>query len=368
MSFQASNDTQFSSRVRALHHSLRTLQPDLSRIGVALYNPVSGMIQTYGFSSDEPNPLRHYSVPLATVPSLVKLAQSRTPRLLQNLDIFQDNGQAHTRTITEAGYHSSFTVPMHQGDDLVGFVFFDSTRVNGFKDYVLPQLEIAAYAISLLVINENRALKTLEATMKSVVEVTRHRNPETGDHLKRIASYSRIIAESLAPTMNLSEAFVEHVILFSSMHDIGKISIPDSVLLKPEELTAEEFEIMKLHTVRGRSLVDTLIKNHSLESTDFINVLRNIIELHHESWDGSGYPHGMKATDIPLEARIVAVADVYDALTGERPYKNRLSDPHAFTILKEMAGNKLDPDCVSAFLTQRNQVIEIRNQFLPDIN
>ena len=140
--------------------------------------------------------------------------------------------------------------------------------------------------------------------------------------------------------------------------------IPDAVLLKPGKLSADEFEVMKSHTLRGRTLVDALIDNHALEHMNHIEVLRNIVELHHENWDGSGYPHGLKGEAIPIEARIVAVGDVFDALTSQRIYKKAMTNEQAFELLSEMAGKKIDPQCLAPFIQQSDKIAAIRATYV----
>ena len=150
------------------------------------------------------------------------------------------------------------------------------------------------------------------------------------------------------------------------MHDIGKVGIPDKILLKPDTLTKEEFDIMKTHTIRGRELIDNIIENFGLDGINNVDVLRNIAEYHHEAVNGGGYPSGIKGDEIPLEARIVAVADVFDALTSRRPYKQAWSNDQAFATLAKMAGNQLDHDCVEALLTRREDVEEIQSRYRED--
>ena len=364
------HSSRLTQRLALLHDSLKALQPDLVRIAVALYDDSTGLVSTYAYSSDEESPLLHYSADLDSLPSLKKIVTGQAPRIINDMRELSDEDSAsiHTKALLEAGYLSSFTIPILDNSELIGFVFFNSSKINAFSRLLLPQLEITAYAVSLLIINDRTELRTLKGAMLSAVEVTHHRNPETGDHLLRIASYARLIAVELADELKLSDEYIEQLVMFSSLHDIGKIGIPDVVLLKPGKLTEDEFEVMKSHTTRGLEIINSLIKNHALGNHDYIDVLRNIVVGHHEFWDGSGYPFGLKGKQIPLEARIIAVADVFDALTCERPYKDRLSNEAAFKIIIDMRGKKLDPLCLDAFLKKRTQVEEIRQRLTPETN
>lgn len=143
------------------------------------------------------------------------------------------------------------------------------------------------------------------------------------------------------------------------MHDIGKVGTPDVILLKPGKLTPEEFEVMKLHAVIGYEILEA-------NSSALMKVAAEIAHTHHEKFDGSGYPRGLKGEDIPLFGRIVAVADVFDALTSERPYKKAWSVEDASKLLKESAGTHFDPACVAAFFTDFDAILAIKARFTDD--
>jgi len=144
------------------------------------------------------------------------------------------------------------------------------------------------------------------------------------------------------------------------MHDIGKVAIPDAILLKPGQLTEEETAFMRSHTTVGREIIDTMVSEFTIDSFPHIRMLANIVELHHEAVDGSGYPHGLRGADIPIEARICAVADVFDALTSRRPYKLAWDNAAAFSMLRDMSWTKLDRDCVEALIGNGEKIDEIQ--------
>jgi HD-GYP domain-containing protein (c-di-GMP phosphodiesterase class II) len=179
-----------------------------------------------------------------------------------------------------------------------------------------------------------------------------------------MSRYARLIAKRLAGRHRLDDSYIEHVFMFSPLHDIGKIAIPDRVLLKRGDLDSDERAIMDSHSVRGREMIDNMLANFALGGLHYIDILRNIAEYHHEAVDGSGYPAGLKDQAIPLEARICSVADVFDALTSERPYKPAWSNDEAFAYLASVAGEKLDRECVQALLDQRDEVERIQRQFV----
>lgn len=197
--------------------------------------------------------------------------------------------------------------------------------------------------------NESTAQR---ATILSLAKLTEYRDNETGRHLERIQEYSRLLALRLKDNKvdadYLNDEYIEALCLSSVLHDIGKVGIPDHVLLKPGKLTAEEFEEIKRHTlIGGRVLEEAEALN---PSRSFLSLGKLVAYHHHERWDGTGYPFGLAGNDIPLSARIVAVADVYDALRSDRPYKTAYSHQEAMTIIRTGSGSHFDPAVVEAFV------------------
>lgn len=175
-----------------------------------------------------------------------------------------------------------------------------------------------------------------------------YRDNDTGEHTLRVARYSRIIAEQLG----LPARLCRDIYLAAPLHDVGKVAIPDNVLLKPGRLTDEEMAVIRTHaTIGERILADS--------SCELIQLGAEIAAGHHERWDGAGYPRGLRADEIPVAARVVAVADVFDALSTRRPYKEPMALDVARSYLVENAGRQFDPACVEAFLSRWDEVIEI---------
>ncbi len=182
-----------------------------------------------------------------------------------------------------------------------------------------------------------------------------YRDPETGAHIVRMAHYSKHIAGILGLSVEQQDLLLEA----APMHDIGKVGTPDLILLKPGKLSVEEFSIMKRHATIGYEVL-------SASSSPLLQVAAEIAYTHHEKFDGSGYPRGLAGTDIPLFGRIVAVADVFDALTSERPYKKAWSLEQAMQMLREGKGKQFEPACVDAFLIDFDRVISIKNRFMDE--
>ena len=354
-------------KVIAAHKSISKIFPFIVRVAITIYDQDTKILKTYLHSSGDDRPLEHYEVSLDDAPSLKAILDKGLPRVVNNLLTFEEGHQEHSKRIGRQGYAASYTLPMFNNGVFFGFIFFNSDKTDVFTENVLQQIDVYAHLISLTVINELISIKTLTAAIKTTSRITHHRDPETGTHLDRMSRYSRLIATAIADKYHLDDAYIEHLFMFSPLHDIGKISIPDSILLKPGSLDDNEKSIMKTHATKGRKMIDEFLENFGLENVEHIDMLRNIAELHHEAVNGSGYPSGMKGDEIPIEARIVAVADVFDALTSDRPYKEAWSNEKAIKTLKSMAGEILDQDCVNALLQNMDQVEAIQQQFVENV-
>lgn len=213
-------------------------------------------------------------------------------------------------------------------------------------------------------LNTGQRLLSLEGRdmmIFSLAKLAESRDEDTGEHLERMREYSRIIAEELmswpkfAPIVD--GQFVELIYLTSPLHDIGKVGIPDCILRKPGKLTPEEFEVMKQHTLIGAETLKASAQAYS--DATFLWMAYEIAVNHHERWDGTGYPNQIRGEDIPLSARVVSVADVYDALTSKRVYKPAFSHEKSIEIILEGRGTQFDPDIVDAFMKLESRIREI---------
>jgi|GEM_PF-6931850 len=207
----------------------------------------------------------------------------------------------------------------------------------------------------------NGALRVQQAqlmTIMSLVKLMEYRDIETGMHLERLMKYTECLAQELSDDSyfqgHMSRTFIDDVIQSCLLHDIGKVGIPDNILKKPGKLTIEEFEVMKLHTLfGGNSLLEA---ERKIKGQSFLKTSKEIAFYHHEWWDGSGYPYGLKEEGIPLSARIVAVSDVYDALRSKRVYKEAFPHELSCQIIAGEAGNHFDPRIIDAFFRCSSQM------------
>ena len=354
-------------KLESVHRVLKERYEFIDRIAVAIYDAKSDVIRTFVDSSGPDQPLNHYEARLSDVPSLREIIEKKRPRVIPDLVVYQHSTSKHADAINRQGYRSSYTLPMYVNGSLFGFVFFNSYTVDPFdKEEILHHLDVFGHLISLQIINDISAIRTLLATVKTARDVTNKRDFETGSHIDRVAAYARLIARELADKYNLTDEYIEHIFLFAPLHDIGKIGIPDRILLKAGRLNEEEFRHMKTHTQKGREIIDDLLGNYGLESFHHVEVLKNIALYHHEAVDGSGYPKGLKGEDIPIESRIVAVADIFDALTSRRPYKEPWDNDTAFNALRQLSGSVLDSECVNAMERNRRVIEKIQQKYKED--
>ena len=197
--------------------------------------------------------------------------------------------------------------------------------------------------------------KIKEASLETIYRLSvaaEYKDEDTGSHIRRMSLYSAAIARS----MGLSEHTIELILYAAPMHDVGKIGIPDRILLKPGKLDAIEWDVMKQHTIIGAKIL-------AGSDAEFISMGEIIALSHQEKWDGSGYPEGLKGVEIPLVGRITAVADVFDALTSKRPYKEPFSVEKSFAIIQEGSGSHFDSEVVDAFFAIQEEILAIKKQY-----
>ena len=242
------------------------------------------------------------------------------------------------------------------------------------------EVEKLYHAICQLTLNQAEQMRNVRKLSEStarmqdgiivtMADMVENRDSDTGAHIQKTAAYVKIIVEGLKKkgyyAEKISPKFMADTVRSAPLHDVGKINIPDSVLNKPGKLTDEEYEIMKTHTTAGKKIMETAIS--SVHGESYLKEARNMAAYHHERWDGKGYPEGLHGDVIPLSARIMAVADVFDALTSPRVYKPAFPMEKAVEMLKEGAGSQFDPKCVEVFLEALPEVREVLEKYNGDI-
>jgi response regulator RpfG family c-di-GMP phosphodiesterase len=206
------------------------------------------------------------------------------------------------------------------------------------------------------------------ATILGLAKLAEYRDADTGAHLERIREYSKMLAEELSRKPDyagyITSEYIDDIYNSAILHDIGKVGVPDAILLKPGKLTTEEFDVVKRHSALGGEALREV--EAKIEGQSFLTLGKEIAYYHHEKWDGTGYPRGLKGEQIPLSARIVALADVYDALTSRRVYKEAYSHQVARDIIMESRGSHFAPDVVDAFLAHEEDFRRIREELFRD--
>lgn len=265
------------------------------------------------------------------------------------------------RAISGVGYIYVILVTMRNSrqDMLIGLT-------DGADDFISKPFEPAELLVRVHNAERVLALETTALTLFSLAKLAESKDTDTGKHLERMREYARAIAEHLVsdsmPEFNLPSRFPDLMYQTSPLHDIGKVGVPDYVLLKPGSLNDEEWAIMKKHAEIGAATLDAALSKYP--NAEFLRIARDIAWAHHERWDGKGYPLGLSGEAIPLCARIVAIADAYDAITMQRVYK--IAQPHAVArgILIQESGKQFDPRLVQAFLDIEEQFITIKDGFV----
>jgi putative two-component system response regulator len=235
-------------------------------------------------------------------------------------------------------------------------------RVMDLRKELLAAHEAAAANLVALATRADEIAATRDVAVFALAKLAESRDPETGEHLERLRSYSQILAEQLheqGPYQDLIDStFLDDLYRSSPLHDIGKVGIPDAILRKPGRLTPDEFEIMKQHTTIGAEALEKSM--HLSGCGGFLSMAVDIARYHHERFDGSGYPCGLRDHAIPLAARIVALADVYDALTSVRVYKDAYTPEAARQMILEQEGRHFDPVIVDAFRARFSDFLDVR--------
>lgn len=305
--------------------------------------------------------------------SLEALAQSR--------ELFRepDKRAAELETVRRLGKVESFALAVMSGtgvrvqvrdsavclgNSILG-VFFDVTGLAAANAELKDALQVQELLNDSMMAGAKLLHRTQGAAIRSLARLAEYRDPETGIHLQRICEYTRLLAMQVhlrAPfSFRVTPEYANDISLSSMLHDIGKVSIPDHILLKPGKLDPLEWETMKKHTVFGWEVLHKA--DRELGEQSFLTLAATIALSHHERYDGKGYPSGIAGEEIPLSARIAAIADVYDALTTSRPYKEAWSHERAVTEILGLSGSQFDPVLVEIFRDLNQQFADVRRRY-----
>lgn len=369
------DNSSFTEMLKYIYDSFNTFIP-YNYIGISLISDDKKYFQvSYGLADEKIKDItenfRGARWPIKET-SLMELINTGKPRIINDLVEYCAHKPLtqYNKAVLEAGIKSSITLPLNVSGEPVGVIFFSSSKKNAYRPEHINLLRTLANSIAISLSQNIYVTDIIYSSILALAKLAETRDGSTGEHMNRMASYARLIAELLYENSIFSNEinfeYVERIERYSPLHDIGKVGIPDNILLKPGKLTDEEYAKIKLHTIYGAEVLKQAEMN-TKENKGMFHLGIEIVEGHHEKWDGSGYPYGKKGMDIPLSARIVAVADVFDALTSVRPYKQALSFDTSLDIISQGRGSHFDPVIVDIFLSNVDRVAKIYNKFSPDI-
>ncbi len=280
--------------------------------------------------------------------------------VITDLNMPEMNGLELIEHIRNNDIHYTYIIVLTSLDDRDSLL---KALTLGADDYLSKPVFPRELVLRLRSAERMLMLEIHEGLVFSMAKLSEYRSAETGYHLERVRSYTELLGCFLADNVkkyNITRAMAMEIARLSPLHDIGKIAIGEAILHKPGKLTDEEFEIIKTHVTIGAKIIEDISAH---VDTSFLKIAHDIVFSHHEKWDGSGYPSGLTGEDIPTGARLVALADVYDALTSKRCYKDKFSHEKARGIIVEGSGRHFDPSIVDAFLHLENEFIAIREKF-----
>jgi HD-GYP domain-containing protein (c-di-GMP phosphodiesterase class II) len=239
-----------------------------------------------------------------------------------------------------------------------------------FPEALITSIGVTLFAVSVYLNQEDPSYCKLsqyhDEMIMDFANLIENRDNSTGGHVKRTSIYVELIAEELHQrgyySDILTQDYITNLAKSAPLHDIGKICVPDAILQKPAKLTDDEYDIMKQHSAKGGKIIQDTFKN--LGNEDYLKVAYEVTRHHHEKWNGKGYPDGLKDTEIPLCARIMAVADVFDAVSEKRCYRDAMPLDKCFDIIQQGAGKEFDPVIAEVFLDIRDKVEIVHNDFL----
>ena len=365
------NNASFTETLNFINRTFTPFIP-YNYIGIALIDKDRNMRASYGVSDGSiiglPEKVLGITWPISNT-SLESLFQSGKVRIINDLEEYTANKplKPYNKIILEAGIKASITLPLEISGEPVGIIFFSSNKKNVYNE---EHLKILRTLVNSIAISLNQTIfinDLIYSSILALAKLAESRDEDTGEHLNRMKFYSRTITELLyennIDTDEITFDYIENIERFSPLHDIGKVGIRDGILLKPAKLTSEEFDEMKRHAAYGAEVLRVAEENIKKRGKSLFGMGIEIAEGHHEKWDGSGYPFGKKGKEIPLSARIVAVADVFDALTSRRPYKESFSFDDSMQIIEEGRGKHFDPDIVDVFIANREKIRDIYKGF-----
>lgn len=341
-----------------IHHQMVNTDPFVDRISFAIYDQENQRLKTYADSVDKGQGIKQYECALSSLPTLQACVEEHKSRCIDHIDRDTSDTPRHNRWLKAQGFRSSYASPTYCDGQFIGFVFINSRHEGHFTPEVCHELSPYLTTIQQAAADEYQAIhQILEQASQKLARSAKHHN-SAHPHHQRIYHFTHVIAQHIANDRGLDDEFVANICQFSRFHDIGKLYLSPKSILKAQTLAPFEREKMQQHIALGVELIDSLIATSSESIHPSLETLRDIVAHHQELLDGSGYPNGLRGDAIPLSARIITVANIFDALTSHRPYKQAASVRYALLELEKMVVlGKLDAECVNA-LRYKQQALE----------
>lgn len=366
MSSSHPNDSLAGQELKLAHLMVQARLPQVDRLAMVAYDAQTGLVSNFTSSTADGVSINRHEAPLSQLPTLQQLAGTGRCRIVEDVAEVAGSATPQADWLKSRAYRSSFTLPVYRGQALAAFMILESLRPGVFRQQDEGLLSQFAGTVAQLLLLPDAFPNGLADAVQAATLLAHIPGVESRNHLRRVALYSRLMAEAVAPQNGLDEEFVEWVYRFAPLHDIGMAAIPGNLLHKPGRYDPSELARIKQHVELGALVMGHIAAHAGAAPGPALRVMRNIVIGHHERGDGSGYPNGLHLAQIPLEARIMAVADVYDALTTSRRYRDALPEQSIEHELRtESNRGRLDPACVTALLVAQAQCREIRRRF-PD--
>ncbi|MEZ8192612.1 MULTISPECIES: HD-GYP domain-containing protein [Vibrio] len=365
----AAQDKDIIAIVDDLFRLAREHYPILSRLSVVLCN--ENRASNYFVSDTLCQEAEHRYIEQELKPesALSRMAESLDTRIIHDLTTISPTKQISH--LLDIGHQSSYTTPIHHQESNLGFVFINASSTGFFANQTI-QCDIAylTQVISSLFIQWFERQRHFQSSLAIALNMGHARDPETKEHLIRMGKYSEHIARTLSHSKEeITHQFIHRIRLYAPFHDIGKYRIPDKVLFSSARFNEEERAVMDNHTLYGEEMINNVValSCHSAMCSEEIQFIKNIVRHHHERFDGTGLPDALSNTAIPLEARIVTLADVFDALMSKRAYKHAWTLDEVMDYIEAHSGSMFDPECVVALKQNLDGFMAIREQYNDDV-
>ncbi|WP_456295780.1 HD domain-containing protein [Vibrio sp. AK197] len=351
-----------NTQLQRLKSRMQAHLPELDRVSFALFDQQHKVLKTYADSAFWSLRQAHYEAPMNELPALMHCALQKENRIIDDLASLPSS--KHVEMLLSYGYRSSAAIPCYEKDCFKGFIFLNSRTVNVFSEHSIELLMPYINMIKFSVVSENDIVHLIASTARQLFDEANLGLKDSQAHKERIGYYTKLIASYIADDYGFDDETVEHLSLFAQFHDIGKVRLPEQLICQHCQLDEVERAQMRDYIQHGMDIVDDILDSFGFPQHPSIMLLTEIMAYHQEYLDGSGYPKGLCGEQIPISARIVTTANVFDALTAHRPYRQAWSIPHAMLELEKMVNQgKLDRQCVNALREHQYDISVERDKY-----